>query len=583
MPDVLPTTPPPMSAGNQFLIQQLIAAAQKNAQPQSTPVAQQIAAPPGAAPAAASGAVPAAGAPPAAKPSFTLGGMTAPSLTAQPAGPSESNSNPAPPPSGFVAKIYAPYKAPDPDTINFQNLFRQAPKTAGETYLSGMSSPAPDDAAGAPAAAHESPLSYKGPSLLRRMLYGLAAGAAGIGHPEITASMVDRFNQQNQERQDQVDTYNRGIPAANEAADDRARQLDLQQKQVQGEIDRGKASENEATRELGARTISNTDGTFQFNNTTGKYDIPVGGPPLTDPKLFTVPGAATPVVGYETKGGIVDGGGKPLAGAVPYAPTPQRAPVAGLVDGHPAFGLWSGKGWEDTNGKPLPNFAPAPSYAETGQFEPVTAFDPKVGTLVQAKFDRRTGTVTSSDGSHDVFPLSGTASSELGKELGDARGADTRLRLMNENARDALAGIKSGHPNQQAEMSLLTNHIGMTLGMQKGARINQAVFDEAQKSAPWLKQTGAKFSSEGYLSGVTLTAEQIQQMTDLAVQRQQAQWQQVKDAFNQYGIPFTPPGAGGAAGGRMVRMRAPNGQEQDVPADQVEHFKKMGAVEAGNG
>lgn len=34
----------------------------------------------------------------------------------------------------------------------------------------------------------------------------------------------------------------------------------------------------------------------------------------------------------------------------------------------------------------------------------------------------------------------------------------------------------------------------------------------------------------------------------------------------------------GAGGGGMVRMRAPNGQEREVPADQVEHYKSMGAV-----
>ena len=35
----------------------------------------------------------------------------------------------------------------------------------------------------------------------------------------------------------------------------------------------------------------------------------------------------------------------------------------------------------------------------------------------------------------------------------------------------------------------------------------------------------------------------------------------------------------GGAGSATVRIRAPNGQEQDVPGDQVEHYKSLGALE----
>ena len=54
------------------------------------------------------------------------------------------------------------------------------------------------------------------------------------------------------------------------------------------------------------------------------------------------------------------------------------------------------------------------------------------------------------------------------------------MNTMDKNLKDALAG------DQQAMLSLVANHIGMTLGAQKGARINQAVWNEAVESAPWL-------------------------------------------------------------------------------------------------
>ena len=55
----------------------------------------------------------------------------------------------------------------------------------------------------------------------------------------------------------------------------------------------------------------------------------------------------------------------------------------------------------------------------------------------------------------------------------------------------------------------------MTMGLQKGARISKDIVQEAQKSQPWLQGLGAKFSSDGYLSGVTLSKPQMRQMVDL--------------------------------------------------------------------
>jgi len=85
-----------------------------------------------------------------------------------------------------------------------------------------------------------------------------------------------------------------------------------------------------------------------------------------------------------------------------------------------------------------------------------------------------------------------------------------RMKTMDMNLANALKG------DQQAMLSLVANHIGMTLGGQKGARINQAVWNEAVESSPWLARTAARFDGRGWLSGVTLAPEQMRQMVSLA-------------------------------------------------------------------
>lgn len=96
-----------------------------------------------------------------------------------------------------------------------------------------------------------------------------------------------------------------------------------------------------------------------------------------------------------------------------------------------------------------------------------------------------------------------------------------RMKTMDKNLIDLVQTTQEGHPNQQAALSLVANHIGMTLGLQKGARITKAVWDEAQMSAPWLSRVGARWSSDGYLTGLNITPEQGKQMVQLAHERVQ--------------------------------------------------------------
>lgn len=90
-----------------------------------------------------------------------------------------------------------------------------------------------------------------------------------------------------------------------------------------------------------------------------------------------------------------------------------------------------------------------------------------------------------------------------------------RTKTMDQNLKNAQQG------DQQAMLSLVANHIGMTLGAQRGARITQAVWNEAINSTPWLSKVAAKWGPDGYLSGVTLAPEQMQQMVRLAHEKTQ--------------------------------------------------------------
>lgn len=89
-----------------------------------------------------------------------------------------------------------------------------------------------------------------------------------------------------------------------------------------------------------------------------------------------------------------------------------------------------------------------------------------------------------------------------------------RFNVMAKNYEDAV----SKH-DQQAMLSLLANHLGMTMGLQKGARLTKDIINEAKVSRPWLQGLVATFDSEGYLSGVNLTPGQMRQMISLGRER----------------------------------------------------------------
>lgn len=175
----------------------------------------------------------------------------------------------------------------------------------------------------------------------------------------------------------------------------------------------------------------------------------------------------------------------------------------------------------------------------------------------------------------------------------------SRYNVMADALPKALAG------DQQAMINLLYNHIGMTTGLQKGARITQDIIDEAQHSAPWMGTLLARIGvGNGFemtpelMRGVVLQPQQMHQMVDLAENRLGQDYRKFTDTKSYYdnggsklpappdqvasdakarntkggGGPPPPPKSGGT-----VMMVAPNGMKKAVPADQVDHYKSLGA------
>jgi hypothetical protein len=112
-------------------------------------------------------------------------------------------------------------------------------------------------------------------------------------------------------------------------------------------------------------------------------------------------------------------------------------------------------------------------------------------------------------------PLFGAPSKDYTDTKSAYEAAIDRTSTMDQNLANALQG------DQQAMLSLVANHIGMTLGAQRGARITRAVWDEAVESTPWLQRVAAKFDERGFLSGVTLAPDQMRQMVRLAHEKVQ--------------------------------------------------------------
>lgn len=109
--------------------------------------------------------------------------------------------------------------------------------------------------------------------------------------------------------------------------------------------------------------------------------------------------------------------------------------------------------------------------------------------------------------------------------------------------------------DQQAMLAILANHIAMTTH-QPGAsmRPTQALFDEAASAQPWLQKISKRVGSDGVISGVVLSPQQIRQMVDLAPIMVNADLAALTQARQLMGDQLNPSPAGTTGAKRVGRL-----------------------------
>jgi hypothetical protein len=168
----------------------------------------------------------------------------------------------------------------------------------------------------------------------------------------------------------------------------------------------------------------------------------------------------------------------------------------------------------------------------------------------------------------------GDANKAFVQSVQDYGSANKTMQSMDE----AYRAAQENPNNQQAQVALLMAHIGMTLGVVKGARVGKAQIEEAEDSRTLFAGAASKlnFDKNGNLDwtdpirkGVTLTPDQMKQMVDLGHQRMQILHQNIgvmHDALSpdQMGIQpigttLSEPPAPKSGGGKKKLSSPPSG------------------------
>lgn len=238
--------------------------------------------------------------------------------------------------------------------------------------------------------------------------------------------------------------------------------------------------------------------------------------------------------------------GKPIDQVVgpnfgkPQTPPKDNKAVAGTIDGKPAWGVQTEKGWIDPQTQQsIPTFKPAPNFAQTGFYEPVQ-IPVAGGGMAPGAFNKRTGIVSQAPaGQPTAIPRA--AQKEIDDSLMVARGMERLERsqgqILQEVEKRGQQGPLGGGPylNGPESMQFLSNHIAMTFGAVKGARVGRDIIQEHLKARDLDQATEAL--AQRVLSGGVITYTQAQQMMETAkINRRQA-WRQAQDAAQQYGVP----------------------------------------------
>lgn len=229
---------------------------------------------------------------------------------------------------------------------------------------------------------------------------------------------------------------------------------------------------------------------------------------------------------------------------VPTPPPKEPAvknPMSGTVNGKQAYAYPAsdGNGFVDANtGARLRNFVPAPSFAETGLYEPTEVPTPG-GGMAPAVFNRRSGTVTRTNPQN--APIPAAAQKEINSDLASARNMDrlesAQQDILDEATKRGQRGPMGGGPylNGPESMQFVSNHIAMTFGGVKGARVGRDLIEAHIKARDLDQATEA--AAQGVLSGGVITYQQAQQMMGTAKINRSRMWQQARQAAEQYGVP----------------------------------------------
>lgn len=150
-----------------------------------------------------------------------------------------------------------------------------------------------------------------------------------------------------------------------------------------------------------------------------------------------------------------------------------------------------------------------------------------------------------------------------------------------ENKMQKLAGqaFSDGKPNQQAQLAILANHIAMTTHQPGAAmRPTKALFDEAAAAQPWMQKIEKRFDSDGYLVGVVLSPQQVQQMVDLApvmVNADLSALNQTKGMLSDQLNPAAATPAGKTGAKKVGNLLSPSASRPaQAPNSKVDSFLK---------
>lgn len=287
----------------------------------------------------------------------------------------------------------------------------------------------------------------------------------------------------------------------------------LEQKEAQAAEQTAQAhnAEAEANAPAGAAATTTTaDGVFQWNPESGRYDIKIGSAPAKTPQtpeeqtihdLMTGGEGGQPRINSQT--------GKPYTYMEAYTAVKQAGAKPASNFEEQAYQEWHATHPNGTREQFAHEYAANTRKPEEGSWQ--LAEDDKGNTV---EYNTKTGQVRPAPAGLRPRGAGHVDAATKAKVLTywqPALDSAERFNVMARNYQDALK-----EHDQQAMLSLLANHLGMTMGLQKGSRLTRDIIREAEQSRPWMQGLQAKFDKNGYLTGVVLTPQQMAQMMTLA-------------------------------------------------------------------